>query len=64
MANAGRTDILGPLVKAHDVRAVWEGLSTERRRVIIDALMTVKIMSPGRGVRTFRPETVIIEPSM
>jgi site-specific DNA recombinase len=67
MANAGRTDVLGPLVQAGDaaaVRASWEALSTERRRVVIDALMTIRIMPPGRGTRTFRPESVIIEPRM
>jgi site-specific DNA recombinase len=54
--------VLGPLVLAKDVRAVWEALSTDRQRVVIDALMTVRLMPPGRGTRTFRPETVIIEP--
>jgi site-specific DNA recombinase len=62
MADAGRTDVLGPLVQADDVRAVWEALSTDRQRVVIDVLMTIKIMPPGRGRRTFDPETVIIEP--
>jgi hypothetical protein len=52
------------LVGAGDVRAVWEALSTSRKRVVIDALMIIKLMPPGRGTRTFRPETVIITPRM
>jgi hypothetical protein len=62
MADAGRTDVLGPLVQASDVRKVWEALGTARQRVVIDALMTIKIMSAGQGRRPFDPETVIIEP--
>ena len=31
--------LLGPLVQADDVRAAWEALSTDRQRVVIDALM-------------------------
>jgi len=61
MADAGRVDVLGPLVKAQDVRAVWDGLHTARQRAVIDALVTVTIYPVGRGVRTFRPESVQIE---
>jgi site-specific DNA recombinase len=62
MADAGRVDVLGPLVQAKDVRKAWGALGIARQRGPIDALMTVKIMPPGRGAKTFRPETVIIEP--
>lgn len=61
MADAGRVDVLGPLVAAEDVQAVWDGLSKARRRAAIDALATVRLHPVGRGVRTFRPETVSIE---
>lgn len=60
MADAGRADVLGPLVTADDVRAGWDGLSVARRRAVIDALMAVTVYPPGRGTRTFRPETVQI----
>jgi hypothetical protein len=33
------------------VRAVWEALSTDRRRAAIEALMTVTLLPPGRGTR-------------
>ncbi|HEY3925006.1 MAG TPA: recombinase family protein [Acidothermaceae bacterium] len=61
MADAGRVDVLGPLVDSPDVRAAWERLSTDRQRGIIDVLMTVTLMPPGRGVRVFNPDSVRIE---
>jgi site-specific DNA recombinase len=60
MIDTGRADVLGPLVGAEDVRAVWDALSVSRRRAVIDLLMTVVVHSPGRGTRTFRPESVQI----
>ncbi len=60
MADAGRVDVLGPLVAAGDVQAVWDSLSIERQRAIIDLLMVVRVMPPGRGTRNFKPETVVI----
>ena len=49
MADAGRIDVLGPLVRARDVRKAWKALNTDRQRAVIDALMTIGIMPPGRG---------------
>lgn len=60
MASAGRVDILGPLVRTDDVRAVWKGLSTSKRRAVIATLMDVRIHTVKRGTRTFRPESVEI----
>ena len=62
MADSGRADVLGPLVNAGDVRAVWAVLDPERQRAVVDALMTVTLHSPGRGRRNFDPETVEIAP--
>lgn len=61
MADAGRVNVLGPLVGADDLSAVWEKLGVARQRAVIDALATVVLMPPGRGVRTFRPETVRLD---
>jgi site-specific DNA recombinase len=36
--------------------------NADRQRAVIDALMTIRIMPPGRGTPTFRPEPMIIEP--
>jgi hypothetical protein len=60
MADAGRVDVLGPLVAAEDAGDVWRGLSLDRRRAVVDALMVVRLHAIGQGVRTFRPDTVEI----
>jgi site-specific DNA recombinase len=61
IADAGKVDVLGPLIGAADVAAKWSELDIDRRRAVIDTLMTVKMFPVGNGVRTFRPETVGIE---
>ena len=58
LADAERVSALGDLVTAGDVQSVWDGLDLERRRAVIDALMAITLHPPGKGVRTFRPETV------
>lgn len=60
IADVGRVDILGPLVHADDVQAVWDGMDTARRRAVIAACADVTIYPPGRGTRTFRPDTVSV----
>ena len=60
MADAGRIDVLGPLVGAADVADRWRQLDTDRQRQIIDLLMTVRLHPVGRGTGTFRPDTVDI----
>ena len=62
LADAGRVSVLGGLVGADDVRAVWDGLDLDRRRAVVDALMTITLLSPGRGARVFDKSTVRIEP--
>jgi site-specific DNA recombinase len=61
LADAGRVSVLGELVAAGDVRTVWDGLDLDRQRAVIDALMVVTLLPPGRGARIFRPETVAVE---
>jgi site-specific DNA recombinase len=61
MADAARVDILGPLVTAGDVEHVWDSLSVAKRGAVIDVLAVVTVYPPGRGTRTFRPETIDIE---
>jgi site-specific DNA recombinase len=57
---AGRVSALRQLVGAKDVRAVWESMDTDRQRSVIETLMTVTLLPPGRGTRVFRPESVVI----
>lgn len=59
-ANAGRVNVLGQLVGAPDVHAAWDGLDPDRRRAVVETLMTVTLLPPGRGARVFRPESVVI----
>lgn len=61
LADAGRVNVLGPLLGAEDPAAAWAAMDTDRRRGVVDTLFTdVRLLLPGRGVRTFRPETVLV----
>lgn len=53
LADLGRESVLTPLIAARNVAEAWEGLSTDRRRAVVDALMTVTLKPSGRGARTF-----------
>jgi site-specific DNA recombinase len=61
IGDAGRVNVLGPLIEASDVRAAWAGYDVDRQRAVIDLLMTVTLYPVGRGTRTFRRNTVGIE---
>jgi site-specific DNA recombinase len=58
LTDARRAEVLNELVESGDAEEVWDRLSTARRRAVVDLLMTVRLHAPGRGTRTFRPETV------
>ena len=58
LADAGRVNVLGPLVSAADVQLAWNALDTDRQRAVIDVLMGLRLLPVGRGTRTFRPESV------
>lgn len=60
IAEASGVSVLAPLVGAEDVAAAWAALDVDRQRAVIRELMTVRILPVGRGVRTFRPESVEI----
>jgi DNA invertase Pin-like site-specific DNA recombinase len=60
MAEAGRLSVLGPLVRAEDVRGVWESLDLDRRRAVIVTLLGIVVHPAGRGRREFDPATVEI----
>lgn len=49
MADAGRVSVLGGLAGAKDVRTVWDDLDIDRRRAVINTLMSITLHSPGRG---------------
>lgn len=54
-------DVLGPLVTAHDPRAVWEVADLAQRRAIIETLMRITLLKPAGGRTAFDPATVQIE---
>lgn len=60
IAEASGVSVLAPLVAAQDVAEAWEALDVDRQRAVINELMYVVIWPVGRGVRTFRPESVEI----
>jgi hypothetical protein len=62
LAAAAKTDVLAGLVGGPDVRRVWADLDLSRQRAAVKALMTVTLLSPGRGRRrTLDPGTVRVE---
>lgn len=54
MSDAGKVDVLGPLVGAEDVRAAWGALDIDRQRAVIRTLMGIEMRSPGKGSRAPR----------
>lgn len=60
---ASNDSLVSEIASADDVESAWQSLSIERKRLILDALMTVTILPVGRGgSRGFDPESVRIEP--
>jgi site-specific DNA recombinase len=51
LTDAGRADVLVPLVRAADVRAAWDALDVDRRRGVVRAMFAVTMQSPGKGSR-------------
>jgi site-specific DNA recombinase len=61
MHDVDRAAILGDIVDTRDVESAWSRLDLDRRRAVIDCLMTVTLLAPGRGRKAFDPATVDIE---
>lgn len=59
LAAAGSSSPLSIVASGH-VEETWAGLTIAQQRNIIAALMIPVLHLPGRGTRTFRPETVEI----
>ncbi|WND34027.1 recombinase family protein [Streptomyces sp. BB1-1-1] len=62
MTSPARAAVLGELVRSEDVVAAWEALPLDRKRAVIDMLMTVTILKGRPGRAPFDPETVLIVP--
>jgi site-specific DNA recombinase len=61
LADAGRVDVLGPLIGADNANDVWEFMETSAKRSVINILAKIILHPVGRGTRTFDPDTVGIE---
>lgn len=55
-----RAALLGDLVGAADVRAVWDGLPVERKRAVIGALLEPIVVSRGRKGPGFKTDSIRI----
>jgi len=53
-----RSPVLSDLVSTGDVEATWHGLDIDRKRAVVNLLLTVHLDPPGRGARAFDPATV------
>lgn len=62
LARLGGVDVLAEFADQSAAASVWERLPIERRRGVVDALVRVRILPPGRGARWFDPATVEISP--
>jgi len=58
---ATRHDVLSDLYASSDMDAAWDANDLGARRAWIDALMTVTLLPPGRGAKSFNSETVAID---
>ncbi|HUZ27470.1 MAG TPA: hypothetical protein VMV07_27275 [Streptosporangiaceae bacterium] len=59
LEEAARENVLAPLVAAENAAEVWEPLDLARKRAIIKTLMSITLLSPGKGARrAFDPATV------
>jgi len=58
--DAGRVSILAGLTTADDVRAVWESddFDIDRKRAVVNELLTIVLHPPGQGAKKFDPTTV------
>lgn len=61
LADSSDESVISELVGASDVKAVWEELPQERRRLAISALLDIRIHPVGRGVRTFRRDSITVD---
>ncbi|OCB36463.1 serine recombinase [Mycobacterium malmoense] len=58
-ASPDRGRVLGDLVKAIDPATVWERMTPDQRRAVVDMLVEVRIVPTGKGPR-FDPKSVKI----
>ena len=60
--NASHDSLVSNIASADDVEDAWLSLDLERKRLILDALMTVTILPTTGGRGGFKPESIRFEP--
>ncbi len=61
LATSSSSPTLTSLVTAADAQSVWRGLGIDAQRAVLRELITIRLLTPGRGARTFHPASVQIE---
>jgi len=52
MAEAGKSDVLGPWLEADEVATLWDASSLDEQRAVVKALWSsIELVSPGKGSR-------------
>ncbi|MFE0133796.1 recombinase family protein [Streptomyces sp. NPDC059037] len=64
MTHPARAAVLGDLVGSDDAVAAWDALPLDRKRAVVDMLMTITIYPAGPGRRAFDPRSVKVEPKI
>jgi len=58
LAGATASPALASLVTSADARRAWSGLGIDAQRAVLRELLTVRLLPPGRGTRSFNPKSV------
>lgn len=61
LAESVSSSLLAAVADSDDVESAWWDLDIERRRLVLDMLMTVTIRAVGRGYTRFNPESIGLE---
>ncbi|WP_432542302.1 recombinase family protein [Kineococcus sp. SYSU DK002] len=60
LTSSTRTPAVGLLLdgEAEHLRERWEALDIDQQRSLVVAFLSIRLLSPGRGARSFSPDTV------
>lgn len=62
IASASQGSVFVGVIGAHDVQTRWDSLTLDRRRAIVDTLLTITVLPLGKGAgQLFDPEGVLVE---
>ena len=61
MLDTDKARVFDGVISTADPAAVFDGLTLDRKRAVIDVLLTVTVLPVGKSGRGFNPESVRIE---